>query len=150
MIMQAAVGTTEHKRTTVPLLYNLDGKVDGLDVIDFPGVDDRDHSIPELAQLLLGLVQVVIFVVDFKCVNLLLVSFKHEQKLTIFCRRIFSDVAKEWLHYLESEDVPVVVCMTHADLRYNECMENEDGNPEPTPFKKQEIGADLMVTIVII
>ena len=64
------MGTTEHKRTTVPLLYNLDGKVDGLDVIDFPGVDDRDHSIPELAQLLLGLVQVVIFVVDFKYVKL--------------------------------------------------------------------------------
>ena len=60
------MGTTEHKRTTVPLLYNLDGKVDGLDVIDFPGVDDRDHCIPELARLFLGLVQVVIFVVDYK------------------------------------------------------------------------------------
>ena len=84
MMMQAAVGTTEHKRTTVPLLYNLDGKVDGLDVIDFPGVDDRDHSIPELAQLLLGLVQVVIFVVDFKYVKLLVVSFEYEQMLHIF------------------------------------------------------------------
>ena len=54
-------------------------------------------------------------------------------------------MSKEWLHILEAEDVPVVVCMTHADLRYNECMEKEDGNPEPTPFKKHEIGADLMV-----
>ena len=60
-------------------------------------------------------------------------------------RRIFSDVTKQWLHLLEAEDVPVVVCMTHADLRYNECMEKEDGNPEPTPFKINEIGADLMV-----
>ena len=77
-----------------------------------------------------------------------MVSFEYKQKLIFFlCRRIFSDVAKEWLHYLESEDVPVVVCMTHGDLRYNECMEKEEGNPEPTHFKIQEIGADLMVTI---
>ena len=61
---KAQVGTTKSKRTTVPLLYNLDGKVDGLDVIDFPGVDDKDQSIPQLANLLLGLVQAVIFVVD--------------------------------------------------------------------------------------
>ena len=57
------VGTTKRKRTTVPLLYNLDGKVDGLDVMDFPGVDDQEFSIPKLATLLLGLLQVVIFVV---------------------------------------------------------------------------------------
>ena len=50
----------------MPLLYNLDGKVDGLDVIDFPGIDDKDHSVPQLAQLLLGIVQVVVFVVDYK------------------------------------------------------------------------------------
>lgn len=37
------------------------------------------------------------------------------------------------------------MCMTHADLRYNECMDREDGNPEPTLYKIQEIGADLMV-----
>ena len=60
------MGTTGHRRTTIPLLYNLDGKVDGLDIIDFPGVDDSEHSIPELASLLLGLLQVVIFVVDYK------------------------------------------------------------------------------------
>lgn len=61
---KAQVGTIRSKRTTVPLMYNLDGKVDGLDVIDFPGVDDKDQSIPQLANLLLGLVQAVIFVVD--------------------------------------------------------------------------------------
>ena len=65
-MLQILVGTTEKKRTTVPLMYNLDGKVDGLDVIDFPGVDDEDNSVPELAKLLLGLVQVVIFVVDYR------------------------------------------------------------------------------------
>ena len=62
------VGTRGKTRTTVPFLYNLDmdgdGVVDGLDVIDFPGVDDQDHCIPELAQLLLGLAQIIVFVVD--------------------------------------------------------------------------------------
>ena len=57
-------------RTTVPLLYNLEGKVDGLDVIDFPGVDDDDHTtVPELADLLLSLAQIVVFVVDYRLVH---------------------------------------------------------------------------------
>jgi len=60
------VGTTAIKRTTVPFLYNLNDSVDGLDVIDFPGVDDRDETIPELAELLLALAQVVVFVVDYR------------------------------------------------------------------------------------
>ena len=60
------MGTTAIKRTTVPFLYNLDGMIDGLDVIDFPGVDDRDETIPDLAELLLSIAQVVIFVVDYR------------------------------------------------------------------------------------
>lgn len=43
----------------------MDGKVDNLDVIDFPGVNDKD-SIPDLAALLVGLAQVVIFVLDYR------------------------------------------------------------------------------------
>ena len=39
-----------------------------MDVIDYPGVDDRDETIPELAELLLSLAQIVIFVVDYKLV----------------------------------------------------------------------------------
>ena len=58
--MQAA------KRTTVPLLYNLEDTIEGLDVIDFPGIDDSDHTIPELARLLLSLSQIIVFVVDFR------------------------------------------------------------------------------------
>lgn len=59
------------KRTTVPLLYNLEGSVEGLDVIDFPGVDDSDHSVPDMANLLLSLSQIVVFVVDYRyCYNL--------------------------------------------------------------------------------
>ena len=50
----------------MPFLYNLDASVEGLDVIDFPGVDDRDETIPDLAELLLALVQVVVFVVDYR------------------------------------------------------------------------------------
>ena len=71
--VQVPVGTTAIKRTTVPFLYNLNDSVEGLDVIDFPGVDDRDETIPDLAELLLALAQVVVFVVDYRCVHLLLV-----------------------------------------------------------------------------
>ena len=39
-----------------------------MDVIDFPGVDDCDETIPELAELLLSLAQIVVFVVDYKLV----------------------------------------------------------------------------------
>ena len=54
------------KRTTVPFMYNLDDNIEGLDVVDFPGVDDRDESISGLADLLLTLAQIVIFVVDYR------------------------------------------------------------------------------------
>ena len=67
--IQIPVGTTAAKRTTVPFLYNMDGVVDGLDVIDFPGVDDRDETISELAELLLAIAQVVVFVVDYRSVS---------------------------------------------------------------------------------
>ena len=60
------VGTRAVKRTTVPLIYNLEDTIDGLDVIDFPGVDDGDHTVPELADLLLSIAQIVVFVVDFR------------------------------------------------------------------------------------
>ena len=63
---QIPTGTTEVKRTTVPFMYNLDDSIDGLDVVDFPGVDDRDESISDLADLLLTLAQIVIFVVDYR------------------------------------------------------------------------------------
>ena len=48
-------------------MYNLDDSIEGLDVVDFPGVDDRDESISDLADLLLTLAQIVIFVVDYRC-----------------------------------------------------------------------------------
>ena len=63
---QIPTGTTEVNRTTVPFIYNLDDYIEGLDVVDFPGVDDRDESISDLADLLLTLAQIVIFVVDYR------------------------------------------------------------------------------------
>ena len=63
---QIPTGTTEVKCTTVPLMYNLDERAEGLDVVDFPGVDDRDETISDLADLLLTLSQIVIFVVDYR------------------------------------------------------------------------------------
>ena len=63
---QIPTGTTESKRTTVPFLYNLDEKVEGLNVVDFPGVDDEDDSIGDLADLLLTIAQIIVFVVDYR------------------------------------------------------------------------------------
>ena len=37
-------------------------------MVDFPGVDDEDDSIGELADLLLTIAQIVIFVVDYRYV----------------------------------------------------------------------------------
>ena len=64
--LQIPSGTTEEKRTTVPFIYNMEARVEGLDIVDFPGVDDRDESISELADLLLTLAQIIIFVVDYR------------------------------------------------------------------------------------
>ena len=64
--IQIPTGTIESKRTTVPFLYNLDEKVEGLNVVDFPGVDDEDDSIGDLADLLVTVAQVIVFVVDYR------------------------------------------------------------------------------------
>ena len=63
---QVPIGTTESKRTTVPFLYNLDESVEGLNVVDFPGVDDEDDSIGDLADLLITVAQIILFVVDYR------------------------------------------------------------------------------------
>ena len=65
-LIQIPTGTTKDKRTTIPFIYNVSDDVDGLDVVDFPGVDDVDKSIGELADLLINLAQIIIFVVDYK------------------------------------------------------------------------------------
>lgn len=59
-------GTTQSARTTVPLIYNMEKQIEGLSIIDFPGVDDTDDSIPQLATILVGLAQVVIFLCSYE------------------------------------------------------------------------------------
>ena len=53
-------------RTTVPFIYNMDDLVDGLGVIDFPGIDDKDESIYQLSGILLQLAQVIIFLCNYE------------------------------------------------------------------------------------
>jgi GTP-binding protein EngB required for normal cell division len=115
-IEKVKVGTRAAKRTTVPLLYNLEESVNGLDVIDFPGVDDSGHTVPELADLLLSLAQIIVFVVDYRKAN--------------------SDPVKQWLQALTKNGVPVLTCLTHADVLYAECA--EEG-------KREDIGRELQV-----
>ena len=74
-LSQISSGTTEEKRTTVPFIYNLDEKVNGIDVVDFPGVDDRDESISELADLILTLAQIIVFVVDYRYMRIVVLYY---------------------------------------------------------------------------
>ena len=48
----------------------MEDEVEGLDVVDFPGVDDRDETISELADLLLTLAQIIVFVVDYRYITI--------------------------------------------------------------------------------
>ena len=38
-------------------------------MVDFPGVDDEDDSIGDLADLLLTIAQIIVFVVDYRYVD---------------------------------------------------------------------------------
>ena len=68
--LQIPSGTMEAKRTTVPFLYNLEPEVEGIDVIDFPGVDDCNVDIQEHCKALFQLPQVIIFLVDYRYMNI--------------------------------------------------------------------------------
>ena len=128
------MGTTAAKRTTVPFLYSMDGVVDGLDVIDFPGVDDRDDTISELAELLLVIAQVVIFVVDYRlaCIHAMMLESLFLSRL---CRKAHTESAKKWLEVLEDKSVPVLVCLTYGDKLYAECMGKDGSHPDPQKIK---------------
>ena len=102
MLFQTITGTTAQNRTTVPLIYNMGHIIEGVDVIDFPGVDDRDKSIPDLAKLLLSLTRIIVFVVDY--------------------RRVHVQSTKEWLSILGKENIPVLICLTFADKLFAEKM----------------------------
>ncbi len=62
-----------------------------------------------------------------------------------FNRRIFTDQAKQWLEQLKKEDVPVILCLTFADELYLHFIGTDKDNPEPTEYKRREIGHELEV-----
>ena len=72
MSSDTACTCAEEKQTSVPFIYNLKRKMEGLDegldidVVDLPGIDDKDESFSDLSSLLLHLVQIVIFVVNYE------------------------------------------------------------------------------------
>jgi GTP-binding protein EngB required for normal cell division len=98
-------GSANIQRTTVPFLYNLDGLVDGLSIIDFPGVDDRDKTVVDLSKLLLQLSQLIVLVVEYK--------------------RCHTESASEWIKILREAGVPVLVCLTHGDKLYADTCIND-------------------------
>lgn len=52
---------------------------------------------------------------------------------------------EHWLRELKAGDVPVLLCLTHADRLYAECID-DDGTLEPTARKREIIEADLTVS----
>lgn len=52
---------------------------------------------------------------------------------------------EQWLCELKAKDVPVLLCLTHADRLYAECI-NHDSTLEPTAYKQKTIDADLTVS----
>ncbi len=62
-------------------------------------------------------------------------------------RKVLSDPSVEWIRALQREHVPVLVCLTHADRLYAECITSEHGKQEVTPYKEQVIRRELEVGI---
>ena len=142
-LQKVQVGTLKSKQTTVPLLYNL--HFGPLDVIDFPGLDDNDESVPELAELMLTLSQIIVFVVDYRY-GFVSVS----SSIPIFCRRVSATAINLWLNKIKS-GVPVLVCLTHADSLYLECTEREKQyNIEKVETKEKALKNELQVYYNII
>lgn len=92
----------ERRRTTVPFTYSLEEDIPGLDIIDFPGVDDQDSTIPDLARFLLGLTQLVVFVVDY--------------------RKCHTESTQKWIEELKDKDIPFIMCFSYGDKLYAEQM----------------------------
>lgn len=85
-----------------------------------------------------------LFLSVWVCVRLLL-SFS--SLCTIFGRRISTDQAKEWIKQLETRDVPVIVCLTFADVLYSQFISEDKGNPQPTESKQRKIKRELEVRV---
>lgn len=69
----------------------------------------------------------------------------------LYYRRITSDPAKQWLRILKKEDVQVIICLSHADRFYAECIDDcEDKSPKSTEDKERKIRSLLNVNNVYI
>jgi len=55
---------------------------------------------------------------------------------------------EQWCGELKAKDVPVLLCLTHADRLYAECID-DDGTLEPTAYKQKTIDADLTFLILL-
>ena len=112
-------------------------------MIDFPGVDDDDESVESLTSLLLQLAQIVVLVIDYRYgISLLNVLIG---LLIFFTRRCSTVAAKQILEHLDRENVPVYLCLTHADKLYaNECLK-EIGRDCSNDTASRIIGRELEV-----
>ena len=63
------------------------------------------------------------------------------------CRKFSSGqlAIEQWLTHLKENDLPVLVCLTHADRLYSECGD-VDGTLEPTKYKQTIMEKDLYVS----
>lgn len=61
-------------------------------------------------------------------------------------RNATSNSAKAWIRALEQEDIPVLVCLTHADRLYVELTESR----EPTDETQRQIGRELEVHNILL
>jgi GTP-binding protein EngB required for normal cell division len=124
--LKTVTGITNIQRTTVPFLYNLDGMVDGLSVIDFPGADDKNPDVIKLTEIFLRLPQLVILVIEFKSCN--------------------TESANKWIEILRHCDVPVLVCLTHGDVLYATNCIDENNVHWPTDKAKRFLHQQLEET----
>jgi GTP-binding protein EngB required for normal cell division len=107
---KAPTGTRDAMRTTIPMVYNMDSQVKKLDVVDFPGVDDSDVRVQNLCKVMFGLVQIAVFVVDY--------------------RKAHSNASMNILKYIARAGIPVLICLTHADKLISEIMSGIGNLPD--------------------
>ena len=138
----------EAKRTTVPFLYSLEPEVEGIDVIDFPGVDDCNVNIQEHCKTLFQLPQVIIFLVDYRYTNIHI----HIQYMCVHVvistdnlfyiilphtyRKASSSASMAWLRAILKKHVPFLVCLTFGDKLFAECMPSRHSHLDPPDQSK--------------
>lgn len=112
-------------------MYNFEGTVNGLSVVDFPGVDDHDKAVVNISSIFLQLAQIVVLIIDYKYV-----AFDESYRVCacmlsllfyMLYRRIFTQAAMEWIEQLDKSGAPILLCLTHGDKLYADKCINEKG-----------------------